>query len=250
MNKEELKSLVKKYFHLEDKQPEQPLTEETQNFSEAKLQDGTVVTNMTDSPFEVGQVLHVITESGEHVVAPTGEHLLEDGTLVVINEEGIITGIKQPDATGEGSLEASKEEMSEDTPAENAEEKTELSEDEETEETETQDEEKTEMAEHGDETDEETSMEEHDIREEIIEAIADVVQPEIEAMKQKMAEIEEAMKEHYSKTPASEPTVESRFSKIQEVRNGERKGLNTFDAKAAQREMILKNLKSRINNNL
>ena len=246
MNKEELKSLVKKYFHLEDKQPEQPLTEETQKFSEAKLQDGTVVTNDTEAPFEVGQTLHVITESGEHVVAPTGEHLLEDGTLVVINEEGIITGIKQPDATGEGSLEASKEEMSEETTADNAEEKTELSE-EATEETETEAEEKTEMADH-EITDEETSMEEHDIREEIVSAIADVVQPEIEAMKQKMAEIEEAMKEHYSKTPASEPTVESRFSKIQEVKNGEKKGLNTFNAKQAQMEMVLKNVKSRINN--
>jgi len=246
MNKEELKSLVKKYFHLEDKQPEQPLTEETQKFSEAKLQDGTVVTNMTDAPFEVGQTLHVITESGEHVIAPTGEHLLEDGTLVVINEEGTITGIKQPDATGEGSLEASKEEMTEETTADNAEEKTELSEEEATEEATPEAEEKTEMADH-ETTDEETSMEEHDIREEIVSAIADVVQPEIEAMKQKMAEIEEAMKEHYSKTPASEPTVESRFSKIQEIKNGEKKGLNTFDAKAAQREMILRNLKSRIN---
>lgn len=246
MNKEELKSLVKKYFQLEDKQPDQPLTEETQKFSEAKLQDGTVVTNMTDAPFEVGQTLHVITESGEHVIAPTGEHLLEDGTLVVIDEQGTITGIKQPDATGEGSLEASKEEMSEETTADNAEEKTELS-DEATEETETEADEKTEMADH-EITDEETSMEEHDIREEIISAIADVVQPEIEAMKQKMAEIEEAMKEHYSKTPASEPTVESRFSKIQEVKNGEKKGLNGFNAKQAQMEMVLSNLKSRIKN--
>ena len=248
MNKEELKSLVKKYFHLEDKQPEQPLTEETQNFSEAKLQDGTVVTNMTDSPFEVGQVLHVITESGEHVVAPTGEHLLEDGTLVVINEEGIITGIKEPDATGEGSLEASKEEMSEETTAEEAEEKTELSEEEATEEATPEAEEKTEMADHGDDTDEETSMEEHDVREEIIEAIANVVQPEIEALKTKLAEIEEQMKEHYSKTPAAEPTVESRFSKIQEIKSGEKKGLDTFNAKKAQMDMVLKNLKSRINN--
>ena len=134
MNKNELKSLVKKYFNLVEQQTEQsPLQEEiTQNFSEAKLQDGTVVTNMTDGPFEIGQELHVITAEGEHVVAPTGEHLLEDGTLVVVNEEGTITGIKEPDATGEGSLEASKEEMSEETPAEEsteetAEEKTELS---------------------------------------------------------------------------------------------------------------------------
>ena len=97
-------------------------------------------------------------------------------------------------------------------------------------------------------TDEETSMEEHDIREEIISAIAEVVQPEIEAMKQKMADIEEAMKEYYSKTPASEPTVESRFSKIQEVKNGEKKGLNGFNAKQKQMEMVLSNLKSRINN--
>lgn len=245
MNKDELKSLVKKYFNLVEQQTEQsPLQEEnTQNFSEAKLQDGTVVTNMTDGPFEIGQELHVITAEGEHVVAPTGEHLLEDGTLVVVNEEGTITGIKEPDATGEGSLEASKEEMSEETPAEEtAEEKTELSEEEETEETTTEEEDKTELADHGE-------VEEMNIHEAIVEAIAEVVQPEIEAMKTKMAEMEEQMKEHYSSTPAAEPTIESRFAKIQEIKNSETKTGLGFDMKSAQKDYILNKLKSRTINN-
>jgi len=234
MNKQELKSLVMKYFSLEDKQPETPLSEQTQKFTEGKLQDGTIISNDVDAPFEVGQTLYVITEDGQRVTAPTGEHVLEDGTVVVINEEGHITGIKEPDATGEGSLEASDVEMSSDD---------EVTTEEAAKETEAVAEEKTEMEEH-----EETEIVEMDIREEIVSAIAEVVQPEIEAMKEKMAEIEEAMKEHYSSTPASEPTVESRFSKIQEVKNGEKKGLNTFNAKKAQLEMVLKNVKSRINN--
>ncbi len=234
MNKLELKSLVMKYFQLEDKQPETPLSEQTQRFTEGKLQDGTIISNDVDAPFEVGQTLYVITEDGQKVTAPTGEHVLEDGSVVVINEEGHITGIKEPDATGEGSLEASEVEMSSND---------EVTAEEAAGETEAVAEVKTEMEEH-----DETEIVEMDIREEIVSAIADVVQPEIEAMKEKMAEIEEVMKEHYSSTPASEPTVESRFSKIQKIKTGENKGLNIFDAKKAQMEMILKQRKSRINN--
>jgi hypothetical protein len=58
-------------------------------------------------------------------------------------------------------------------------------------------------------------MEESDIREEVIAAIAEVVGPEIESMKQKMTEIEEAMKDYMSK-PATEPSEEKRFNKVSE----------------------------------
>jgi ABC-type Fe3+-citrate transport system substrate-binding protein len=64
-------------------------------------------------------------------------------------------------------------------------------------------------------------MDEMDVREEIIAAIAEVVMPEMEGLKaklaeheEKLAEHEEKMNEHYSKTPASESkTATSRFSK-------------------------------------
>jgi hypothetical protein len=88
--------------------------------------------------------------------------------------------------------------------------------------------EKTEMAEH-EEIIEEEIMEEMGPREEIIEAIAEVVMPEIEALKAKMAEhevkmgeYEEKMKEHMSATPAAESKTTAKFSKqSKSIKNSE-----------------------------
>lgn len=189
MNKEELKTLVKKYFNLtENITTENNEEVKEQSFAEATLADGTKITNMVDADFEVGQELHVITEAGEHVLAPSGEHTTESGIVITVDGEGIITGVHHPDSEGEGSL--AEEEMS-------------------AEET-TTEENKTELAE--EEVIEEVAMEDGEVKEAIIEAIAEAVMPEIEAMKKKMAEIEEAMKEHMS-APAAQPTQESKFAK-------------------------------------
>lgn len=192
MNKTELKDLVKRYFNLVENNSDNTSKE---TFAEAELIDGTKITNMKDSEFAEGDEVHVITESGEHVIAPSGEHELKSGIVITIDGEGKITGIKRPDAEGEGSLEAADEPAAETMAAE----------------------EKTEMAEHGDEDEMEEEiieevMQEDEIKEAIVEAIAEVVAPEIEAMKKKMAEIEEAMKEYMSK-PADVPTSEKKFSK-------------------------------------
>jgi hypothetical protein len=189
MNKEELKTLVKKYFNLtENITTENNEEVKEQSFTEATLADGTKITNMVDGDFEVGQTLHVITESGEHVLAPSGEHTTESGIVITVDGEGIITGVHHPDSEGDGSL-AEQEMAAEET---------------------TTEENKTELAE--EEVIEEVAMEDGDVKEAIIEAIAEVVAPEIEAMKKKMAEIEEAMKEHMS-APAAQPTKESKFAK-------------------------------------
>ena len=190
MQKSELKELVKRYFNLtEINNTEENITEK---FTEAKLADGTVITNMVDADFEPGQVLHVITAEGEHVLAPSGEHTTESGIVITVDEEGVITGVHHPDQEGEGSLEASEEvEMS-------AEEVTE---------------EKTEMAEH---EEEEVMEEESDIKSDIIEAIAEVVMPELEALKAKLAEHEEKLSNYEEKmaaTPAKESVTQSAFSK-------------------------------------
>lgn len=216
LNKSELKSLVMTYFNLQEN------TNPTKDtFVETTLEDGTRVTNMLGEDLAVGQELHVITEDGTHVVAPSGEHILSDGTVVTVNEEGKITGIDIPGVEAEGSLEAdNNEEMS-------AEEVTESTE------------EKTELAEHGDEEvmEEDESIVEEGIQEAIIGAIAEVVGPEIEAMKAKLAEVEEAMasmKEKMSE-PATEPTLEARFSK---AKNETKKPTNVLQSKnALQMEM-------------
>ncbi len=205
MNKQELKSLVCKYFNLTEITDSTENNEEVKanNFAEATLADGTKITNMVEGDFAVGQQLHVITEEGVHVMAPEGEHVTQSGIVITVSEVGEITGVHYPDQEGEGSLEeASKEEMSEES---------------------TEVEDKTELAEEvlDAHEEDESQMEENDIREEVIAAIAEVVLPEMEALKakrseheEKLEEHEEQMKEHYSKTPASvSKTATSRFSK-------------------------------------
>jgi hypothetical protein len=79
--------------------------------SSAVLADGTKVE--TDSPgeFAVGEKLYVVTEDGTRSTAPEGEHTTQSGITLVVDGEGIITGVKYPDETGEGSLEEMKNEM-------------------------------------------------------------------------------------------------------------------------------------------
>ena len=203
MNKEELKSLVKKYFNLTEIENNPVNKEEVkeESFAVAHLADGTEISNKAPKDFGVGDTLYVITGEGEEVLAPSGEHTTSSGIVLTVDEEGKITGVKRPDEAGEGSL----EEMS-------AEEVTEQ---------------KTEMAEHDEEevmeeheVEEEVAMEEHDVKEAIIEAIAEVVKPELEALKAKlaehetkMAEHEEKMKDYMSKESAAPSVSESKFSK-------------------------------------
>ena len=211
MNKNELKTLVSKYFNLVEKEEDI----KTETFVEATLVDGTKVTNMVDADFEVGQVLHVITEEGEHVLAPSGEHQTESGITLTVDGEGILTGVKHPDAEGEGSLEAAEEPK-----VEMAEENVEVALEEEI-------------------VEEILEEEAVDVKEAIAEAIAEIVGPELEAMKAKLAEHEEKMKEYMSSTSAAETTTESRFAKIQEIKKTEPKQRG-FNAKQAQMEMLLR----------
>lgn len=79
---------------------------------EATLVDGTKV--MTEEgDFEPGKKLYVITEAGEKVLAPEGEHSTESGITLVVDAEGTITGVKKPEAEGEGSLATTEEVMDE-----------------------------------------------------------------------------------------------------------------------------------------
>lgn len=200
MNKQELKELVKTYFHLTEENNTQEITEK-QVFAEAVLVDGTKITNMVEGDFEPGQELHVVTEEGEHVVAPSGEHTTESGIVITVDGEGVITGVHHPDQEGEGSLEemTSEEVVTEEMSTE-------------------------EMSEQ--ELEDEVIVDEPS-REDIIEAIAEVVMPEIESMKDKMreyeermAQYEEKMKEYMSTTPASKSKTSTKFSK-QTINNSE-----------------------------
>ena len=229
MKKTELKELVKRYFNLTEINNPVENTEEAKAevFAEATLADGTKITNMMEGTFEPGQELHVITEEGEHVLAPSGEHTTESGIVITVDGEGVITGVHHPDGEGEGSLEAAGEEVEPEGVSEVA------------------------MAEH---EEEEAMMEEGEAKEAIVEAIAEIVMPEIAAMKEelsscmtklaeheeKMGEYEEKMKEHMSATPASESKTTARFSKNQSNK------LNNLEPihNKKRYEMALANLKN------
>ena len=57
-----------------------------------KLKDG--VTVLEAESFEVGKAVFIIAENGDKVPAPIGDHELEDGSILVITEEGVIAEIK------------------------------------------------------------------------------------------------------------------------------------------------------------
>lgn len=79
--------------------------------AQMKLQDG--VTVIEAESFEAGYSVGIVTEEGI-VPAPVGEHILEDGRVLVIEQEGVIKEIKdaqteQPESEVEVEIEASED---------------------------------------------------------------------------------------------------------------------------------------------
>jgi len=81
-----------------------------QKFDDATLADGTKITNKLDEAFAPGQDIFVLDAEGNEVPAPEGEHTTESGIVLTVDAEGKITGVKEPDMEGEGSLAAAEEE--------------------------------------------------------------------------------------------------------------------------------------------
>lgn len=197
MERTKLKELVKSYFALVDA----PL----KTFAEAKLIDGTVIMTDGEGGFAVGQKAMVVTEAGEHVSAPEGEHELEDGTVVVIDAEGTITGVKTADEAGTGSLETMAEE---DMPAEEAAPSVEV--------------------------EVEAAMHPEDVLEMVKTAFDEMIAPQIEEMKSKMAELEATFSQKMSEPAA----VSTKFKAAKESNVDFLSG--KFDFKKAQLDAILK----------
>lgn len=80
---EQIKSLL---FADEQVVVEEVVTE----FAKGVLADGTIV---KFDMLEAGGMISVVTEDGE-VPAPVGEHELEDGTIIVVAEAGMISEVK------------------------------------------------------------------------------------------------------------------------------------------------------------
>ena len=133
---------------------------------EQKLENGTVV---SAEAFEKGKEIFIVTDD-EKIAMPVGEYILEDGRLVVVEEEGVIADVR---------------EVSDEVPAK-----------EEVEETEDLGEEKKEMAEEADVAD----WKGMEIRIKNLEdAIADLKADKVEAEKEEEVEMsEEEVKEELS----------------------------------------------------
>jgi hypothetical protein len=72
------------------------------------------VTKIEADTFEAGKEVFVVTEDEQKIAVPVGEYELEDGRILVIVEEGIISEIKEK----EEEVEEVKEEVTEEVPAE------------------------------------------------------------------------------------------------------------------------------------
>lgn len=68
-------------------------------FAEGVLADGTIV---KFDKLEAGGMISVVTPDGE-IPAPVGEHELEDGTIVVVSEEGVISEVKLKEVEEDGN---------------------------------------------------------------------------------------------------------------------------------------------------
>ena len=135
--------------------------------AQAKLENGTV---LEAEAFESGKEIFILTDD-EKVAVPVGEYQMEDGQILVVEEEGLIAEIKKAEAKEEEEVEAS-EEVSE-------------------------------------ELESETEIEEVEAEYATKEELAEVksMLEEIKAMiekKEEMSEVEEQVKEELSETPATE----------------------------------------------
>ena len=131
--------------------------------AQAKLDNGTV---LEAEAFESGNEIFILTDD-EKVAVPVGEYQMEDGQILVVEEEGLIAEIKEAEAKEEEEVEAS-EEVSEETELEEVE-------------------------------------AEYATKEELAEVKS--MLEEIKAMiekKEEMSEVEEQVKEELSETPATE----------------------------------------------
>jgi len=73
------------------------------------LENGTV---LEAEAFEAGNEVFIITED-EKIAVPVGEYQLEDGRILVVAEEGLISEIKTEEAEEEVEVEAAEEEKEE-----------------------------------------------------------------------------------------------------------------------------------------
>jgi hypothetical protein len=89
--------------------------------NEVKLEQmlmGDGVTKIEADTFEAGKEVFVVTEDEQKIAVPVGEYELEDGRILVIVEEGIISEVKEKEEEVEEVEEETTEETTEPMPEE------------------------------------------------------------------------------------------------------------------------------------
>ena len=100
MNAKEALDKIRQLF--EETAPAAPPVDPAPQKMEAKeyvLEDGTKV---LVSDLEVGGMVAVVAEDGSTSPAPVGEHKVEDGTVITVAENGVITSVAMPAAPAAG----------------------------------------------------------------------------------------------------------------------------------------------------
>jgi len=112
MNLQEVFKKIEMALTPQDAAPEvQEVNEEVKvEMATMKLAGGVVV---EAESFEAGESVFLLGEDDEKVAAPVGEHELEDGKILVIEEEGIIAEIREAGETEEVVEEEATEEVME-----------------------------------------------------------------------------------------------------------------------------------------
>ena len=104
MKSTEILNKIKTYLGEEVKE-ESP--QEALELAQLKLENGTV---LEADAFESGNEIFILTED-EKVAVPQGEYLMEDGRMLVVEEEGVIAEIKAAQEQEVEQEEEEKEEM-------------------------------------------------------------------------------------------------------------------------------------------
>ena len=107
MNLEAIANAIKEGFASIKLSSDEPTPEAVAvQLAQMKLSDG--VTVLEAASFEAGQEVNIVAEDGTTTPAPVGEHELEDGSILIITEAGLIAEIRVKE------MEAEEVEMSND----------------------------------------------------------------------------------------------------------------------------------------
>jgi hypothetical protein len=107
MKSTEILNKIKTFLGEETIEQDVQSTEEALELAQLKLENGTV---LEADAFEAGNEIFILTED-EKVAVPKGEYLMEDGNMLVVEEEGIIKEIKAEEDKEEEEEKEEKEEM-------------------------------------------------------------------------------------------------------------------------------------------